>query len=678
MKNKYRARVSWIFATALVVAVLTVITIAVLRWQAEYSRRTQAVLGELESQAHRIERLELRAIAEGRVTPLLRAQLDQTRRDVRRLVAELPAEDGTEHLADLERRYVDAIDAELALVAGGRLAEAKRFKADQVDVRAAAYGQALSTAHTNRSELTERSIGAADVGSAVTAVAALTIMSLLLWQFDKTRREVETGEVEKRALEASEERFRGLVQNASDVTMILDSAATVSYVSASARGVLGFEPEQLVGARLFDLAHPDDGDELQRWLARCLDDPDRTCLVEFRFAHTDGDWRHFEAVGNNQLDHAAVGGVVANVRDVTARKRAETQLSRQRAQLEERNSELLALQDVSEVVSRATSLDELLAQVLRTIARIDIFRGCAVGGIITVEGETMRLASYVGSPSEAFLRVHENMRLGDCLCGLAARTGELLISANCEHDKRHTLRYPGMTPHGHVIVPLRGMDRVVGVLYFYLVVGTHVDVRTRQTLLAVGDQVGTAIENVRLYERTRELSLHDPLTGLANRRLMHITLDENFARARRLGRPFSIVMMDLDHFKCYNDAHGHGAGDMLLAEVAKLILKQVREIDLAVRYGGEEFLVLLPEAEGDDAADVAERIRHVVMGAEFFHAEDMSPSHITVSLGVASYADAMPSGAELVARADEAMYEAKKQGRNRVVVWNSQYPRSLA
>jgi diguanylate cyclase (GGDEF)-like protein len=128
-------------------------------------------------------------------------------------------------------------------------------------------------------------------------------------------------------------------------------------------------------------------------------------------------------------------------------------------------------------------------------------------------------------------------------------------------------------------------------------------------------------------------------------------------------------MMDLDFFKSYNDRYGHGAGDMLLAEVAKLVLREVREIDLVVRFGGEEFVVILPEAKVRDAVEVAERIRNRVVAADFFHAEDLPPSHITISLGVASYGEGVSNEEELIAMADQAMYAAKRFGRNRVEVY---------
>jgi diguanylate cyclase (GGDEF)-like protein len=161
-----------------------------------------------------------------------------------------------------------------------------------------------------------------------------------------------------------------------------------------------------------------------------------------------------------------------------------------------------------------------------------------------------------------------------------------------------------------------------------------------------------------LYEKTKFLSLHDSLTGLANRRLLHFELRKNIAIVKRYGRFLSASMLDIDHFKKYNDTYGHLEGDKLLVDIAKIISKETRETDLAVRYGGEEFFILLPETQLKDACKVAERLRK---GVE-------ERAWVTVSLGVSVYNHEMQGDEELIYKADEAMYRAKRNGRNCVEV----------
>lgn len=167
----------------------------------------------------------------------------------------------------------------------------------------------------------------------------------------------------------------------------------------------------------------------------------------------------------------------------------------------------------------------------------------------------------------------------------------------------------------------------------------------------------TNAELSRLYEKMRELSLHDPLTKLANRRHMTIVLGKCFARCERFGNPLSVVIFDIDHFKKYNDEFGHAAGDALLVDVSSTIAKEVRDVDLAVRYGGEEFLVILNEAAPTGGRIVAEKIRHNIA----------LKTGITVSAGVSTFEPWMRSKDDLLFAADMALYRAKETGRNKTV-----------
>lgn len=175
----------------------------------------------------------------------------------------------------------------------------------------------------------------------------------------------------------------------------------------------------------------------------------------------------------------------------------------------------------------------------------------------------------------------------------------------------------------------------------------------------------------------REQALLDGLTGLYSRRYYEEQLALEFARARRYGRALSVAFLDADHFKQYNDGNGHDAGDHLLAHIARLVRSTVRAVDIvsraegdpfAARYGGEEFVVLLPETPLAGAHIVGERIRQAIEQTDFLGGEKQPRGRVTISVGVASLSSIDASGADLVRRADAALYGAKKAGRNRVVV----------
>jgi diguanylate cyclase (GGDEF)-like protein len=163
-------------------------------------------------------------------------------------------------------------------------------------------------------------------------------------------------------------------------------------------------------------------------------------------------------------------------------------------------------------------------------------------------------------------------------------------------------------------------------------------------------------------------SLHDALTGLPNRRAFDSFLADAISRARRYRRALSLLLIDVDHFKAYNDTHGHPAGDEVLKRIAGEFIRLARETDLVSRVGGEEFALVLPETDGAGARAVAERIRAEITTLAQFH------SPVTVSVGVATLAPGTPTAALLVKQCDAALYSAKRAGRNRVCEIESAVP----
>jgi diguanylate cyclase (GGDEF)-like protein len=172
----------------------------------------------------------------------------------------------------------------------------------------------------------------------------------------------------------------------------------------------------------------------------------------------------------------------------------------------------------------------------------------------------------------------------------------------------------------------------------------------------------TMVESLRKHhDELERLSTTDTLTGLSNRRHLMNLLTHEIERAKRADRPFSILMLDVDHFKKYNDTHGHQAGDEVLARIGTVLRNSIRPYDCAARYGGEEFLVMLSGTSLDPAKETAERIRKQVR-AEQFEAES-----VTISIGVAEYPSQGDTAKSVIGQADAALYGAKRAGRDRVV-----------
>ncbi len=189
----------------------------------------------------------------------------------------------------------------------------------------------------------------------------------------------------------------------------------------------------------------------------------------------------------------------------------------------------------------------------------------------------------------------------------------------------------------------------------------------KQLAVTVAERIALALANLRLRDTLRSQSILDPLTGLFNRRYMEETLDLELARAARGRRAIGIIMLDIDHFKPLNDSHGHDAGDALLRELGGLLMARVREGDIACRYGGEEFVLILPEAPLEFARRRAEELREAVRQLHVSHrGRIIGP--ITVSAGVAAFPEHGKTSAALVHAADSALYRAKSEGRDRVRV----------
>jgi diguanylate cyclase (GGDEF)-like protein len=167
-----------------------------------------------------------------------------------------------------------------------------------------------------------------------------------------------------------------------------------------------------------------------------------------------------------------------------------------------------------------------------------------------------------------------------------------------------------------------------------------------------------------LRESLRQQSVRDALTGLCNRRYLEETLTRECARAQRNQTPIAVFMIDVDHFKQFNDRHGHEAGDTVLREVGRLLREFARESDIAVRYGGEEFTLVLPDADGNVALDRAEALRAAVESLELsFHGSVLGT--LTISIGIALYPEHGRSPNDVLRSADQALYVAKRNGRNR-------------
>ncbi|MBT0666272.1 sensor domain-containing diguanylate cyclase [Geobacter pelophilus] len=264
------------------------------------------------------------------------------------------------------------------------------------------------------------------------------------------------------------------------------------------------------------------------------------------------------------------------------------------------------------------------------------------------------------------------VRVGSGIAGQVAQSGTPLLVRDIATDGRFMVgRRPRFKSGSFVSVPLCWKEETLGVLNLSDKVDNALfDQADLDLLTALAGHTASLVFRARASEGIRHLellSVTDPLTELYNRRFLERRMEEELARSSRHGLKMSVMMLDMDSFKLYNDLCGHQAGDRALKQVADILCRSVREMDIVTRYGGEEFCILLPDTPKIDAMYVAERIRYGIEQELFPGEESLPLGRMTISIGVSSFPDNGSCASDLVSAADVALYQAKAAGRNRII-----------
>lgn len=323
-------------------------------------------------------------------------------------------------------------------------------------------------------------------------------------------------------------------------------------------------------------------------------------------------------------------------------------------EIESRRIEAERLEEIGRAISSSLVVDEVLARVMQ--AAIDLTGADSAtiwqrrGGLSIVVASRGREALPVGFHVDVAPGIEQEL--------IDARRSIQLddISADPRLPADVRARISGDGPRSAILIPMLMHDEVVGVLS----VGHHEPHRygpdAMRILERLALQAAIAVENAKLHAEIRELSLTDSLTGLPNRRHLETVLATEFEAARR-GRPLAVVLLDLDDFKGYNDRHGHAGGDQVLREFAQILAVETRAMNLAARYGGDEFVTIMSESEPDGASRLLERVEQHVSAHPHL-------SEIGFSAGIAEYDPRMLTPQDLIAAADAAMYRRKVDARS--------------
>lgn len=292
--------------------------------------------------------------------------------------------------------------------------------------------------------------------------------------------------------------------------------------------------------------------------------------------------------------------------------------------------------------------------------------------LLDESGETLDIVAAKGMNKT--LAKSMSVRVASSIAGRVARSGSALLVSDIEQDSRIGIpNRPRFRTKSFLSLPLKVSERIIGVLNFSDKLDEGVFTQSDLDLLsAFVGHAGTLIDRAITLERAEvmeKLSVTDPLTGLYNRRFLERRLDEELSRSSRQELQFAVMLLDLDNFKRYNDLCGHLAGDQSLKRVASLLRTSAREMDILTRYGGEEFCLVLPGTGKAEAVLVAERIRRTIEQEPFAGEADLPGGRLTTSIGLAAFPEDGQSEQDLLHAADLALYQAKHDGRNRLVLY---------
>ncbi|WP_217572628.1 diguanylate cyclase [Mesorhizobium sp. GbtcB19] len=368
----------------------------------------------------------------------------------------------------------------------------------------------------------------------------------------------------------------------------------------------------------------------------------------------------------NPLNRAG-GGIVLTLSDISELRSAERAVNDRAEELAVLNREL---KQTSEATNRLVKLGELL-QACVTFqeafsvvgsAMPDFFGG--LSGSVHLTSASRNLVEEMAHWGEIRSSVGQ-FAPEDCWAlrrGQEHAAGPGMLTPRCNHISENGGR-------GYVCVPLAAQGETLGIVH--LCEPNAADrpdwvSRRQQVLRGVVDTLALALANLRLRETLRQQSIRDPNTGLYNRRYLEETSARELRRLERSGHPMAMIMLDVDHFKQFNDTFGHEAGDLVLKQVAATLLDHARESDVVSRYGGEEFALMMPGTTLADAAERAEALRKAIKHLHLTH-RGRTLGTITASFGVSAFPELGASWVEIVNAADRSLYQAKADGRDRVV-----------
>lgn len=462
----------------------------------------------------------------------------------------------------------------------------------------------------------------------------------------------------------SERRFRQTFEGAPIGLAIVSLGGRWLGVNRALSLMLGYSEQELLSKTFQEVTHPDDLERDLEQMRDLIAGKATAYQMEKRYITRSGGQVQVQL--NVSLMRDSSGKplhIIAQIQDITQRKQTEQTLQRQ-------NHEVTVLGELNSVLQSCIGLDEISIPVSQACRKL-FPQSSGMAYLMNASRNHVESIASWGEP-------HAGQPLfapDDCW---SLRRGQpfTMRHADCDAIRCKHVGQSGLE-RASLCIPMSAQGELLGMLYleFPEKLGLRDfeelrnDIERRGMLLV--ERISIAVANLKLREKLSYQSVRDPLTGLFNRRHLEDVLPRDLARAERENRGLAVMMIDVDHFKKFNDTYGHEAGDVALTSVARQIEMFCRQGDIACRYGGEEFAIVMPQVNEAQATARAQQLCDRLAGLEIVLRDKLLKT-VTISVGVAMYPADGTTARNLIDAADRALYQAKSQGRNRVVLARSQ------
>jgi diguanylate cyclase (GGDEF)-like protein len=371
-----------------------------------------------------------------------------------------------------------------------------------------------------------------------------------------------------------------------------------------------------------------------------------------------GSWRSGDPPASEVLAH------------LQAAQAREAGVDRQQEMVRQLKKTAQRLNILTDIVKTANSILEPRKVIELIMGKIQQLIPSEAWSMLMVDEEKQELTFEMALGEKGKDLSNLRVKIGEGVAGWVAQTGKPTIVNDTSKDPRFARRFDTQThfqTRSILCAPLISRGRTIGVVQVINRQGGKFTQADLDLLLTLVEPCAIAIENAILFQRTEQLTITDDLTKLFNSRYLNVYIGREIKRCKRHGIPLSVIFLDLDGFKGVNDQYGHLAGSRTLSEVGGILAEAVRESDILARYGGDEFVVVLPETPPAGALVIAERIRKAVAGHAFLKDQGVE-ARISASFGIASYPDHALTPEGLIQKADQAMYRVKEKDKNGIEV----------